>query len=245
MAAPTRITVSGGRAYVPRADDAVANAPEGEYIDAQSYDELSAAHYCALEAVAEDPGKWSFQTLVHIAELILDSDYPAECFTGKSGESGSVLVVRLREAIDAIDVASFPSPAPTKAAGRPSGPGGDQYDGRAAMRAALRAMSRVRDGFWVKGAPTHVLAEFLDELRADGWELSRTTTSPEPVVTDPDDTAAFTDREGSGEDPSLTPAGGAGSDPVAPAGGNHMLPASSCPSWAQRFLPQSARRDRD
>lgn len=37
--------------------------------------------------------------------------------------------------------------------------------------AALRAMAKVRDGMWVKGAPSHVLAEFLTQLEEDGWRL--------------------------------------------------------------------------
>ena len=130
MGAPTRITVAPTRFAFAHVSE-LAGADPGEYVDAQSYDDLSAAHYCALEALAEDPSKWSFRTLVHIAELILESDYPAECFTGESGEPGAVLVARLREAIDAIDVASFPSPVPAsndlaEVRGAASGSGGDQ-----------------------------------------------------------------------------------------------------------------------
>jgi hypothetical protein len=41
------------------------------------------------------------------------------------------------------------------------------------MIGLLRAANRVRGGFmhWLKGAPTHVLAELLNELEADGWKL--------------------------------------------------------------------------
>jgi hypothetical protein len=39
------------------------------------------------------------------------------------------------------------------------------------MCAALKVAGRVRDGRWIRGAPTHVLAEFLTELEKDGWQL--------------------------------------------------------------------------
>lgn len=52
-------------------------------------------------------------------------------------------------------------------------PGDSAYDPRAAMRAALRASTRVRDGRWIRGAPSHVLADFLAELHRNGWELYR------------------------------------------------------------------------
>jgi hypothetical protein len=41
------------------------------------------------------------------------------------------------------------------------------------MNALLRAGSGVRDGFphWLKGAPTHVLAELLTALEERGWRL--------------------------------------------------------------------------
>jgi hypothetical protein len=43
------------------------------------------------------------------------------------------------------------------------------------MIALLRAGSDVRGGFprWLKGAPTHVLAELLTALEARGWRLVR------------------------------------------------------------------------
>ncbi len=55
---------------------------------------------------------------------------------------------------------------------------GEPYDPHGAMVAVLRASMRVRDGRWVKGAPTHVLAELLNELRAAGWELRRVGDPP-------------------------------------------------------------------
>lgn len=42
-----------------------------------------------------------------------------------------------------------------------------------AMIALLRASLKVRDGRWIRGAPTHVLAEFLTELEKAGWVLVR------------------------------------------------------------------------
>lgn len=39
------------------------------------------------------------------------------------------------------------------------------------MLALLRASARVRDGRWIKGAPTHVLADLLNELESAGWRL--------------------------------------------------------------------------
>jgi hypothetical protein len=47
------------------------------------------------------------------------------------------------------------------------------YQPQAAMAAVLAASARVHDGRWIKGAPTHVLADLLNELRAEGWELRR------------------------------------------------------------------------
>lgn len=51
------------------------------------------------------------------------------------------------------------------------------------MAAALVAMSRVRDGMWIRGAPTHVLAEFLTELEKDGWVLTTIEKIAEVDVT--------------------------------------------------------------
>lgn len=49
----------------------------------------------------------------------------------------------------------------------------DEYDPQEAMLAVLRAGSRVRGGYphWLKGAPTHVLAELLNELGEEGYEI--------------------------------------------------------------------------
>lgn len=53
-------------------------------------------------ALRDDPGKWSFATLVTVARLLLDENYPADIFTGVSGDPGPVFVVRLREALAAL-----------------------------------------------------------------------------------------------------------------------------------------------
>lgn len=47
-------------------------------------------------------------------------------------------------------------------------------EGQLAVLAMVVAMSKTRDGMWVKGAPTHVFPEFLRELEALGWKLVRT-----------------------------------------------------------------------
>jgi hypothetical protein len=40
------------------------------------------------------------------------------------------------------------------------------------MAAAMKAARDVRGGRWLRGAPSHVLAEFLGELERAGWKLS-------------------------------------------------------------------------
>lgn len=41
------------------------------------------------------------------------------------------------------------------------------------MVGLLQASATVRGGAWINGVPTHVLAELLDALNDDGWELHR------------------------------------------------------------------------
>lgn len=43
----------------------------------------------------------------------------------------------------------------------------------APMRAVLQASLKVRNGRWVRGAPTHVFAEFLTALDELGWQVIR------------------------------------------------------------------------
>lgn len=53
------------------------------------------------------------------------------------------------------------------------------------MIALLRAASVVRGGRWIHGAPTHILAELLNELKSDGWVLQRETLTPAHVQHEP------------------------------------------------------------
>lgn len=80
------------------------------------------------------------------------------CPSVVSGPPGLDEEVRVREVVEAG--------APT------------DYDPQAAMLAVLRAGNRVRGGHmhWLRGAPTHVLAELLTELQNDGWTLSRASS---------------------------------------------------------------------
>lgn len=55
-----------------------------------------------------------------------------------------------------------------------------------AMIVMLQAMTDVRDGMWVKGAPTHVLAEFLTAIEKRGWQLKPAPSSPPALPTDDD-----------------------------------------------------------
>lgn len=52
-------------------------------------------------------------------------------------------------------------------------------DAQAAIRALLKAGGWVRGGFmhWLKGAPSHILAELLNELDKEGWHLRRDGTA--------------------------------------------------------------------
>lgn len=52
------------------------------------------------------------------------------------------------------------------------------------MFAMLRASAKVRDGHWIEGARTHVLAEFLTALEADGWSLVRTNLREREALDD-------------------------------------------------------------
>lgn len=40
-----------------------------------------------------------------------------------------------------------------------------------AVIALLKAANRVRNGQWIKGAPSHIFPELLTELEKDGWRL--------------------------------------------------------------------------
>jgi len=60
---------------------------------------LAEAYLAQQEALEADPEKWSFWTLVRIAELLLARAYPEDVFDGSSGDPGPVFVVKLREAL--------------------------------------------------------------------------------------------------------------------------------------------------
>ena len=53
----------------------------------------------AEQAVRDDREVWSFDTLVYVAQRLLDEQYPPEVFTGASGDPGPALVVALRDAL--------------------------------------------------------------------------------------------------------------------------------------------------
>jgi hypothetical protein len=44
----------------------------------------------------------SFDGLVEAVQWILDHHYPADVFTGESGDPGAVFVAKLREALEAL-----------------------------------------------------------------------------------------------------------------------------------------------
>lgn len=52
----------------------------------------------------EKPDTWSFDTLLYVGRRLLRDVYPADIFTGVSGDSGPQYVVALRAAIDRIDL---------------------------------------------------------------------------------------------------------------------------------------------
>lgn len=43
-----------------------------------------------------------------------------------------------------------------------------------AVLALMKAAAEVRDGAWINGAPSHIFAELVKALEADGWVLTRT-----------------------------------------------------------------------
>jgi len=66
---------------------------------AEAYKDLLVRLEALQEALAADPEKWSFWTLVRIAETLLVRVYPEDVFDGSSGDLGAVFVVKLREAL--------------------------------------------------------------------------------------------------------------------------------------------------
>ena len=72
------------------------------FVKANRVEQLEREVERLTEAVTTDPAKWSFQTLVLIAQRLLDYDYPDDVFTGLSDDAGVVFVRRLSEAIQAL-----------------------------------------------------------------------------------------------------------------------------------------------
>lgn len=46
-----------------------------------------------------------------------------------------------------------------------------RVNGHEAIIAVLQASAKVRDGRWIRGAPSHVLADLLTELASRGYYL--------------------------------------------------------------------------
>jgi hypothetical protein len=55
------------------------------------------------EALRENREKWGWKCIMSIGQRILDEVYPADIFTGESGDLGPRYIVALREAIKAIN----------------------------------------------------------------------------------------------------------------------------------------------
>jgi hypothetical protein len=51
-----------------------------------------------LAALRDEPEKWSWDVLVMVGRRLLDEVYPADIFTGVSGDTGPQYVVALRNA---------------------------------------------------------------------------------------------------------------------------------------------------
>lgn len=51
------------------------------------------------EVLREHPSKWSFDTLLWVGRRLLAEHYPADIFTGASGDPGPEYVVALRAAL--------------------------------------------------------------------------------------------------------------------------------------------------
>lgn len=54
------------------------------------------------EANMYGPDRWTWNTLVLVARQILDEHYPADVFTGESGDPGAVFVHHLRTALSVL-----------------------------------------------------------------------------------------------------------------------------------------------
>lgn len=74
-----------------------------------------------------------------------------------------------------MDVVSVPGDSSGQA---PDGP--RLTDGQRAVLALCMAALKVRDGMWIKGAPTHLFAELLIELEGIGWSVVEESAEPSP-----------------------------------------------------------------
>jgi hypothetical protein len=55
------------------------------------------------ETLWENREKWSWQTLLLVGRRLLEEVYPADIFTGASGDLGPTYIVALRNALAAMD----------------------------------------------------------------------------------------------------------------------------------------------
>lgn len=90
-------------------------------------------------------------------DVITDEDCP---YHGKDGP----MIVKIH--VNERGVVFTPNPPPLTL---------QRLDSQDAMIAVLRAGNKVRGGFhnWLRGAPTHVLAELMNELRDNGYYLGK------------------------------------------------------------------------
>jgi hypothetical protein len=65
-------------------------------------DELLTINERLRVALSDDPRRWSWDVLVMVGQRLLDEVYPADIFTGVSGDKGPVYVVALRNALRAL-----------------------------------------------------------------------------------------------------------------------------------------------
>jgi hypothetical protein len=57
----------------------------------------------ALAALREDRAKWGWSVVLYVGRRVLDEVYPADIFTGASGDSGPRYIAALRDALAAIE----------------------------------------------------------------------------------------------------------------------------------------------
>ncbi len=196
---------AGGAVVVVRPDTAL----HGEYVDAQSFDAAVKALDDAQAGLVSAANQFAAMRASQEAGHFPKVHGNPEKFGEKAAAAGRALADLGIKASDQggqrwttdTETSSASTGGTTGVADRPSGAGG-VCPGQDEMRAVLEAGRRVRRDSgrrvfgWLRGAPTHVLAELLNELHADGWHL--TQTSPSPAG---EDAVALTDGgPGQGED---------------------------------------------